>query len=159
MHLFTVYLCSWQVYFSDSRMQLPPLSPELQARRAAARDACLAAGVPWEEEDDEVAGGCRGVEVAYFSGGRRNGPSSRKRSRGELASTKGALGVMNGFSAAVADTVESCGEANDGSGNLGDVCSIVEDEVSVEGASEFYWGGKRAVREAREAAAKQLRWR
>jgi len=141
-------------------MQLPPLSPELQARRAAARDACLAAGVPWEEEDDEVAGGCRGVEVAYFSGGRRNGPSSRKRSRGELASTKGALGVMNGFSAAVAETVESCGDVNDGSGSFGDECSLDDDDdVSVEEASEFYWGGKRAVREAREAAAKQLRVR
>lgn len=145
-----------QVYFSDSRMQLPPLTPALQERRAAARDACLAAGVAWAEEEDELAGGCRGVDVAYFAGagaGRRRG----------LAPAKGTLGVMKGFSAAVAATVESDGDADadDGSGPSSGVSGArrgIDGGVDAGSgdAAEFYWGGKRAVRAAREAAAAKL---
>jgi hypothetical protein len=150
-------------------MQLPPLSPALQQRRAAARGACLAAGVAWEEEEDELASGCRGVEVAYFAGSGvgRSGPGGHKRARGELTSAKGTLGVMKGFSAAVAAAVEGDGDTGDGSGDgeNGDGENGDGDDgdgdsgvvgAAVDNAAEFYWGGKRAVRAAREAAAKLL---
>jgi|AntAceMinimDraft_1070359.scaffolds.fasta_scaffold70921_2 hypothetical protein len=154
-------------------MQLPPLSPALQQRRAAARGACLAAGVAWEEEEDELASGCRGVEVAYFAGSGvgRSGPGGHKRARGELTSAKGTLGVMKGFSAAVAAAVEGDGDNGDGSGDgdsgdgdsgdgdsgdVGAVDDTAADDTAADDAAEFYWGGKRAVRAAREAAAKLL---